>query len=74
MCVYRLDMYPGASLLRSLYMKKPLLYSSCFCRLIILISFNFWSVVRVVSGRERERQRDRERSGAVRRERDRDRD
>ena len=58
-------MYPGASLLRSLYMKKPFLYSSCFCRLIILISFNFWSVVRVVSGRDRERQRDRERSGAV---------
>ena len=29
---------------------KPLLYSSCFCRLIILISFNFWSVVSVVSG------------------------
>ena len=39
--MYRLDMYPGASLL----------YSGCFCRLIILISFNFWSVVRVVSGR-----------------------
>ena len=49
--MYRLDMYPGASLLRSLYMNKPLLYSSCFCRLIILISFNFWPVVRVVSGR-----------------------
>ena len=28
-----------------------LFYSSCFCRLIILISFNFWSVVRVVSGK-----------------------
>ena len=25
-------------------------YSSCFCRLINLISFNFWSVVSVVSG------------------------
>ena len=49
--MYRLDMYSGASLLMSLYMNKPLLYSSCFCRLIILISFNFWSVVRVVSGR-----------------------
>ena len=49
--VYRLDMYSGASLLRSLYMNKPLLYSGCFCRLIILISFNFQSVVRVVSGR-----------------------
>ena len=44
-------MYSGASLLRSLYMNKPLLYSDCFCRLIILISFNFWSVVRVVCGR-----------------------
>ena len=32
--MYRLDMYPGASLLRTLYMNKPLLYSSCFCRLI----------------------------------------
>ena len=41
-------MYSGASLLRTLYTNKPLLYSSCFCRLIILISFNFWSVVRVV--------------------------
>ena len=50
-CVYWLDMYPGASLPRTLYMNKPLLYSGCFCRLIILISFNFWSVVRVVSGR-----------------------
>ena len=48
--MHRLDMYPGASLLRTLYMNKPLLYSSCFCRLIILIS-NFWSVVRDVSGR-----------------------
>ena len=49
--MYRLDMYSGASLLRTLYMNKPLLYSICFCRLIILISFNFRSVVRVVSGR-----------------------
>ena len=49
--MYRLDMYSGASLLRSLYMNTPFLYSSCFCRLIILISFNFWSVVRVLSGR-----------------------
>ena len=32
------DMYTGASLLRTLYMNKPLLYSGCFCRLIILIS------------------------------------
>ena len=51
MCVYRLDMYSAASLLRTLYMTKPLLYSRCFCRLIILISFNLWSVVRVVSGK-----------------------
>ena len=36
------------TLLRTLYMNKPLLYSSCLCRLIILISFNFWVVVRVV--------------------------
>ena len=36
---------------KELYMNKPLLYSSWFCRLIILIAFNFWSVVRVVSGR-----------------------
>ena len=49
--MYRFDMYPGASLLRTLYMNKPLVYSSCFCRLIILISFSFWSVIRVVSGR-----------------------
>ena len=32
-------------------MNKPLLYSGCFCRLIILISFNFRSVVRVVFGK-----------------------
>ena len=44
-------MYSEASLLRTLYMNKPLLYSSCFCRLIIFISFHFWSVVRVVSGK-----------------------
>ena len=44
MCVYRLDMYPEASFFMTLYMNKPLLYSSCFCRLILL-----WSVVRVVS-------------------------
>ena len=44
--------------LRGLIAKDPvheqtlvMLYSSCFCRLIILISFNFWSVVRVVSGK-----------------------
>ena len=49
--MYRLDMYSGASLLRTLYMNKPVLYSSYFCRLIILMSFNFWSVVRVVSGK-----------------------
>ena len=29
-----LDMYSGASLLRTLYMNKPMLYSSCFCKLI----------------------------------------
>ena len=50
-CVYRLDIYSGTTLLRILYMNKPLLYSGCFCRLIILISFNFWSVVRVVFGK-----------------------
>ena len=49
--MYRLDMYSGASLLRTLCMNKPLLYSSWFCMLIILVSFNFWSVVRVVSGK-----------------------
>ena len=49
--MYRLYMYSGASLLRTLYMNIPLLYSGCFCRLIILISVNFWSVVRVVSGK-----------------------
>ena len=38
--MYRLDMYPGTSLLRTLYMNKPLLYSGCFCSLISLISFN----------------------------------
>ena len=43
--------YSGASLLKILYMNKPLLHSSCFCRLIILISFNFWSVIGVVSGK-----------------------
>ena len=30
---------------------EQLLYSDCFCRLNILISFNFWSVVRVVFGK-----------------------
>ena len=49
--MYRLDIYSGASLLRIVYMKIPLLHSSCLCRLIILISLNFWSVVRVVSGK-----------------------
>ena len=43
--VYRLDIYSGASLLKTLYMNRPLLYSSCFCRFIILMFFNFWSVV-----------------------------
>ena len=46
-----LDMYSRALLLRTLYINKPLLYSSCFSRLIILIPFNFWSVVTVVSGK-----------------------
>ena len=41
--VYRSDMYSGASLLRTQYMNKLLLYS----RLSILISFNFWSAVRL---------------------------
>ena len=49
-CVYRLDMYSGASLLRTLYVNNAFLYSDCFCRLI-LSSFNFWSVVTVVSGK-----------------------
>ena len=49
-CVYKLDIYSRASFLRALYMNKPLLYSSCICRLIIRISFNIWSVVTVVSG------------------------
>ena len=39
-CVYRLDIYIyytlWASLLRTMYMNKPLLYSSCLCRLITL--------------------------------------
>ena len=57
--MYRLDMYSGAS-----FAKEPVheqtfifvlkLFSTCsqvvFCRLIILTPFNFWSVVRVVSG------------------------
>ena len=46
-----LDMYSGASLLRTLYINKPLLYYSCLSRLIILISFHFWSIVTVVSGK-----------------------
>ena len=48
-----LDMYSGASLLRTLYINKPLLYYNCLSRLIILISFNFWSVVTVVSGKSK---------------------
>ena len=49
--MYRLDVYSGPSLLRTLCMNRPLLYSicCCFCRLIILISFNFWSVIRFAS-------------------------
>ena len=43
--------YYGVSLLRTLYMNRPLLYSWCLCRLIILISFNFWPVIRVVCGK-----------------------
>ena len=64
-------MYPEASLLRSLYINKPLLCSGCFCRLIILISFNFWSVVRVVSGeRQTDRQTDRQTETERQRQRD----
>ena len=44
-------MYSGALLLKTLYMNKPMLYSVCFCWFIILISFNFWSVIIVVSGK-----------------------
>ena len=48
--MYRIDIIMlWASLLKTLYMNKPSSYSSCSCRLIILISSNFWSVVRVVS-------------------------
>ena len=69
-------------------MNKLLLYSSCFCRLI-LISFNFWSVVRVVSGKinftallcrefnlflRTERERVRERARETQRERERERE
>ena len=50
--MYRLDTYSGASLLRTLYMNKPVLYSSCLCRLIIRISFNFWSVVELYLERQ----------------------
>ena len=51
--MYGLDLiYSGASLLRTLYMNRPaLLYSSCLCRFIILISFNVWSEVRIVFGK-----------------------
>ena len=35
---------------RQKHQKQPI-YSGCFCRLIICISFNFRSVVRVVSGK-----------------------
>ena len=31
-------------------MNKPLLFLSCLCRPIILISLKFWPVVKVVSG------------------------
>ena len=40
--------YSGASLLRTLYMNKLFFYYNCLCR---LNSFNFWSVVKVVSER-----------------------
>ena len=78
--VYRLDIQSGASLLRILYMNKPLLYTSCLCRLIILISVNFWLVVRVRNReadrqtcRRRDRQTDRQRNRERQRQRDRDR-
>ena len=44
-------MHSGALLLKTLYMNKPLLYSICFYRFTIVISFNFWSIIRVVSGK-----------------------
>ena len=48
--MYRLEIYSGATLLYMYNpMNRPLLYSSCLCRPILLIFFNFWSVVRVVS-------------------------
>ena len=43
--MYRLDIY-RALLLRTIYMNKTLLNSSCLYRLLILSSFNFRSVVR----------------------------
>ena len=49
--MYRLDTYCGTALLRTVYTKKHLLYSACLCSLILLICFNFRSVVNVVSGK-----------------------
>ena len=49
--MYRLDTYCGTALLRTMYTKKHLLYSACLCSLILLICFNFRSVVNVVSGK-----------------------
>ena len=49
--MYRLDTYCGTALLRTMYTKKHLLYSGCLCSLILLICFNFQTVVNVVSGK-----------------------
>ena len=51
--MYRLDTYSGGLIVKGpLYMNKPVLYSSCLCRLIILISFSFWSVVELYLERQ----------------------
>ena len=69
-------------------MNKPLLYSNCFCRLIKLISVNFWSVDlylerltlqlfysgEVIERVEREGERERETETETQRERDEDRE
>ena len=48
--MYMLDIYSGTLLLRVLYTNRHL-YFSCLCRLIMLILFNFRSVVRIASGK-----------------------
>ena len=50
--MYRLDNYILWGLIvMTLYVNKPMLYSRYSCRLIILISFIFTSVVRAASGK-----------------------